>query len=200
MNIIMKDKLTIKDLIITGIFSAIYFALNFAAMISGGIAPVVWIAMPVILALVCGTVYMMLVAKVPKGGPVLIMAVITALLYVASGQLTMIILVSYLITAVAAELIRALFGYKSFAGNLLGYCAFSLGIAGSPLQLWILGDKFLNNISENGMPAEYVQKLTELISSSTLVIMIVGTVVAAVIGGYIGKTMLSKHLIKAGIV
>ena len=196
----MSNKLTVKDLIITGIFSAIYFVLNFCVMISGGLTPILWIMMPVILALLCGTVYMMLVAKVPKRGTVIIMAMITALLYVATGQLTIIILVSYLIASVAAELIRAVLGYKSFVGNLIGYCAFSLGIIGSPLQLWILGDKFIDNITKNGMPLEYVQKLTGLISSSTLIIMIIATVIGAVIGGYIGRKIIYKHLIKAGIV
>lgn len=200
MEIIMNNKLTTKDLIITGIFSAIYFVLNFCVMISGGLTPILWIMMPVILALICGTVYMMLVAKVPKRGPVLIMSVITALIYLATGQFTILILIAYLISSIAAELIRALFGYKSFVGNLIGYCAFSLGIVSSPLQLWIFGDEFIDNITQNGMPVEYVQKLTALISSSTLIIMITATIIGAVIGGYIGKKIMYKHLIKAGIV
>ena len=39
-------KLKGKDLITIGIFSAIYFVINFAFMLLGGIHPVLWMLMP----------------------------------------------------------------------------------------------------------------------------------------------------------
>ena len=39
-------KLRGKDLITIGIFSAIYFVINFAFMLLGGIHPVLWMLMP----------------------------------------------------------------------------------------------------------------------------------------------------------
>ena len=42
----MGKKLKGKDLITIGIFSAIYFVINFAFMLLGGIHPVLWMLMP----------------------------------------------------------------------------------------------------------------------------------------------------------
>lgn len=40
-----------KDLISIGIFSAIYFVLNFICMLLSGLHPVIWILMPALIAL-----------------------------------------------------------------------------------------------------------------------------------------------------
>ena len=45
-------KLRGKDLITIGIFSAIYFVINFAFMLLGGIHPVLWMLMPGFIAVV----------------------------------------------------------------------------------------------------------------------------------------------------
>ena len=53
-----------------GIYTAIYFMVNVIVMVCGGFAPLVWIFMPTILSLICGVIYMPLMAKVqkPKNG------------------------------------------------------------------------------------------------------------------------------------
>ena len=47
-------KLKGKDLITIGIFSAIYFVINFAFMLLGGIHPVLWMLMPGFIAVFAG--------------------------------------------------------------------------------------------------------------------------------------------------
>ena len=68
-----------KDLITIGIFSAIYFVLNFICMLISGLHPLVWILMPMNIAIVTGIPFLLLCAKVQKLGAVLIMGVITGL-------------------------------------------------------------------------------------------------------------------------
>lgn len=63
-----RNKLQVKDLVTIGIFSAIYFVINLIVMVSGGITPLLWIFMPPILSVLCGVIYMLLVAKVQKTG------------------------------------------------------------------------------------------------------------------------------------
>ena len=41
-----NKKMRGKDLITIGIFSAIYFVINFAFMLIGGFNPILWILMP----------------------------------------------------------------------------------------------------------------------------------------------------------
>ena len=57
-----------KDVITVGIFSAIYFVINFAFMLLGGLHPLLWILMPGFIALFTGIPYLMMCAKVQKVG------------------------------------------------------------------------------------------------------------------------------------
>ena len=69
-----------KDLISIGIFSAIYFVLNFICMLLSGLHPVIWILMPALIALVTGIPFLLMCAKVQKFGAVLLMGMVTGLL------------------------------------------------------------------------------------------------------------------------
>ena len=53
-DVSMDKKLKGKDLITIGIFSAIYFVINFAFMLLGGIHPVLWMLMPGFIAVFAG--------------------------------------------------------------------------------------------------------------------------------------------------
>ncbi|MDK8252794.1 MptD family putative ECF transporter S component, partial [Enterococcus faecalis] len=72
----MDNKLKGKDLITIGIYTAIYFVINFAFMVAGMI-PVMWILMSALIALFTGIPYMMICNKVKKPGAILIMGTIT---------------------------------------------------------------------------------------------------------------------------
>ena len=88
-----------KDVITVGIFSAIYFVINFAFMLLGGLHPLLWILMPGFIALFTGIPYLMMCAKVQKVGSVLLMGLITGLIYYVTGQFTVVILVSFVLPA-----------------------------------------------------------------------------------------------------
>ena len=69
---IKKQNLTIKDLITVGIFSAIIFV---CISLSGGpfaMFPALTFYFPVGASLLAGPVYLLLIAKVPKTGPIFI--------------------------------------------------------------------------------------------------------------------------------
>lgn len=91
-----------RDLINIGIFTAIYFVLNFICMLLGGFHPVLWVFMPALIALVAGTPYILMCAKVQKLGAVLIMGVITALIYFVTGMFTPFILLLMIACCVIA--------------------------------------------------------------------------------------------------
>ena len=132
-----------KDVITVGIFSAIYFVINFAFMLLGGLHPLLWILMPGFIALFTGIPYLMMCAKVQKVGSVLLMGLITGLIYYVTGQFTVVILVSFVIACGLAELIRGLTHYRSMAGNLVSFVLFSVGMVGSPLPIWLMREDFL---------------------------------------------------------
>ena len=92
-------KLSGKDLITIGIFSAIYFMLNLAAMFTGFV-PVLWLLLPGVTGIVTGIPFLLMTAKVRKPGAVLIMGTITALLYFVTGQFTVLLLITFAIACI----------------------------------------------------------------------------------------------------
>ena len=61
-DIVNTKKLSGRDLITIGIFSAIYFALNLVAMITGFV-PVLWLLLPGVAGIVTGIPFMLMESK-----------------------------------------------------------------------------------------------------------------------------------------
>jgi energy-coupling factor transport system substrate-specific component len=192
--------LTGKDLITIGIFTAIYFIINFIFMLSSGLSPVIWVLMPGLIALFSGVPFMIMTSKVQKLGAVFIMGIIVGLFYFITGQFTIVILISFAIACTIAEIIRYVTRYKGFVGNMLSYVAFSLGMTGSPLPIWLFKEKFLSQISEQGLPTDYVTILESIITFRMLIVLFVAPIIGAVVGALIAKKFFQKHLHRAGIV
>ncbi|WP_444642986.1 MptD family putative ECF transporter S component [Caproiciproducens sp. R1] len=192
--------LTGKDLITVGIFSALYFVINFIFMLLGGLHPLIWILMPGFIALFSGIPFMLMCAKVQKSWAVLLMGIITGLIYFVTGQFTVVILVTFVISCALAELARAVTKYGSFQGNTTAFVLFSLGMTGSPLPLWLMRDSFLSQISSQGIPADYLETLKAVSSPAMLIVLFSAPVVGAIFGAYITRGMFKKHFVKAGIV
>lgn len=189
-----------KDVITVGIFSAIYFVINFAFMLLGGIHPVLWMLMPGFIAVFAGIPFMLMVAKVQKPGAVFLMGLITALIYFATGQFTLVILISMASTCILAEVVRMVTKYNSFKGNSIAYVIFSLGMVGSPLPIWLFKADFLAQITEQGMPADYVAAVEALSSNAMLIVLFVAPIISGIIGAFIARGLFKKHFVKAGIV
>ena len=176
-----------RDLINIGIFTAIYFVIQFVFMLCGGIHPALWVFMPA-----C--------AKVQKPGAVVIMGLIVALIYFATGMFTPLILAMMAASCVVAEVIRAVARYRSFLGNAVAYAVFGLGMCGSPLPLWVFHDSFVSQIAEQGMGADYLASLDALSTTPMLIAMFAVTIVAGLAGAYIARCLFKKHFEKAGLV
>lgn len=193
-------KLRGKDLITVGIFSAIYFVINFACMLSGGIHPLLWILMPGTIALLAGIPYLLMTARVQKTGAVFLMGLITGLIYFATGQFTVVILVTMAVSCLLAEIARGVTKYRSSKGSYLSYVFFSYGMVGSPLPIWIFKESFLAQIQEQGMPIDYVTAIERLSSNVMLIVMLAVPAVGAVLGAFIASRLFKKHFEKAGLV
>ena len=185
-------KLSGKDLITIGIFSAIYFVLNLAAMITGFV-PVLWLLLPGVTGIVTGIPFLLMASKVRKPGAVLIMGTITALLYFVTGQFTVLLLITFAIACILSELYRAVTKYdNSFTHMMISFVFFCYGMLGSPLAIWVYKDSFLAQIQQNGMSAEYVQSLSGLISTPMLIVLCISPVIGGVIGALIAKGLFRK--------
>lgn len=195
-----KRGLTGKNLITVGIFSAVYFVINFIFMLLSGFHPVLWILMPGLIAAFSGVPFLMMCSKVQKPGAVLLMGLIVALFYFVTGQFTVLILITFVIGCGLAELARFLTKYSSKKGNMLSFVCFSLGMIGSPLPAWVMRDSFLSQIASQGMPADYVSSLEALTSQPMLLVLVLAPVIGGLIGAAVAGALFRKHFQKAGIV
>ena len=76
---IKKQNLTIKDLITVGIFSAIIFVCISLSGCPFAMFPALTFYFPVGASLLAGPVYLLLIAKVPKTGPIFIAGLLMAI-------------------------------------------------------------------------------------------------------------------------
>lgn len=189
-----------RDLVTIGIFTALYFVVNFACMLLSGLHPYLWVFMPALDGLLAGIPFMLACAKVPKFGTVLIMGMVPSLVYFVTGMFTPLILGMMLGACLIAEAIRAATRYGSFLGNAFAYAVFGFGMCGSPLPLWAFHDSFVAQIAAQGMGADYLATLETAANPVMLVAMFVATFVAGLVGAYIARGMFKKHFVKAGLV
>lgn len=192
-------KLTGKDVITIGIYSAIYFVMNFMAMMTG-LIPLLWILLPGTVAILTGIPFLLMVVKVPKPGAVLIMGLITAFLYFVTGQFTVLILITMLIACVVSEAYRYITKYNLKFSNLaVAFILFGYGMAGSPLALFVYRESFLAQISET-MSQEYVVAISSYITTPMLILLLVSPIAGGFFGAMIAGGIFKKHFKKAGIV
>ena len=192
-------KLTGKDVIAIGIYSAIYFVLNFAAMMTG-LIPLLWILLPGTVAILTGIPFLLMAVKVPKPGAVLIMGLITAFLYFVTGQFTVLILITMLVACVLSEAYRYITKYNLKFSNLaLAFILFGYGMTGSPLALFVYRESFLAQIGET-MSQEYVTAISSYITTPMLILLLVSPIAGGFFGVLIAGGIFKKHFKKAGIV
>ena len=146
-----------------------HVVVSMIVMIPVGIAPILWLIWPGIAGLFGGAFFTLLMTKVPKQGAALILAIITGLLYFATGECTWVIIVTFAVAGILGEAARKVLGYKSFKGIALagGFTAF--GFIGSPLPMWLFQDAYMKSIEEMGMGVEYVEGLQSMISAGSFI-------------------------------
>lgn len=192
----MKEKLNGKDLINVGIFSAIYFVIVFVVAMLG-MVPIMYPMLTVICPLVGGIVFMLFLTRVKKFGMIWIMSIIMGLLMLLSGM-SFYALVIGAFSGLAAELIYKSGNYSSANKGVLTHAIFSLWIFGNYLLFYLNHETYMKT-REEMIGAEYVEKLNALLPMWSWVVLLALTLLFGFLGGLLGKTMLKKHLTKAGI-
>ena len=193
----MNNKLSTKDLINIGIFTAFYYVIFFASAMLGYV-PILFILLPVYLPILTGIPFMLFLTRVKKFGMVLIMSIILGLIMFATGH-TWLPVLTAVICGLAAELIFKGGKYKSFTHSAIGYGVFSVWSMGAMLPMWIMRDSYFEYI-RSSMGDEYTNKILQLTPNWVAFAVIGVAFISGVIGAFLGKSMLKKHFKRAGIV
>ena len=147
------------------------------------------ILLPAVAALISGSVYMLLAAKLQKFGGISIMGLVMGLFFFVSG---------HFVLSFAANIVCGV--YRSKKVLLASYVIFSYGLTGPILPLWFMKDAYIANLTARGKDAAYIDTLFAPINNGSFVAAIAAILVCAVLGGLFGQRMMKKHFEKAGIV
>ncbi|MBE6876040.1 MAG: Trep_Strep domain-containing protein [Ruminococcus sp.] len=193
-----NKKLSAKDLINVGIFTAIYAVVMFLFTILTSFAPITYVLLPAFIAIICAPIYSLFLTKVKTFGMITIMGVLIGILMVFMTGNSWIMTVFCTLLGVIADFITKTGNYTSKKMGLIGYCVFAIWPVGSFFPIWFMRDAYFESVV-NSMGQEYADGLMKMTPSWLIPVMIAYTVVAAVLGALIASKMNKKHFEKAGI-
>ena len=192
-----KKKLNAKDFINIGIFTVIYFVMFFITGMLGYI-PIFAVIIPLVLGILGGIPFMLFLTRVKKFGMVTIMGILSGLLMGLTGMGFWGVPMGA-IFGLLGDLILKSGGYKSAKKSLIGYAVFSLWMVGTYIPMYFMvEDSWASFAASFGK--EYADRVMAVMPMWSIILVIAGIFIFAILGGLLGKALLKKHFAKAGIV
>ena len=198
MRTISKKGLTVKDLVPVGIFTALFLVFALVGGIFFAPNPVLTFYMPIGSALLCGPVYLLMLAKVQKRWAVAILGTILCIVWFVTGMHWAMAL-GYLVMGVIADLAAGSGNYQSRKINSLSYILLSLGGTASYLVFFANPAGWARTMLGNGTEQSYIDAMRSAGSAWIPIVMLAGTVLAAALSAFVGCKMLNRQFEKAGI-
>ena len=188
----MNNKLQAKDLINLGLFTVLYFVIGCCVAIPIGFIPIFLPVLGSLWSLITGIPFMLFLTRVKKFGMVTIMGVLSGLLMGLTGMG---------FWGVPMGLIFGLLGdliLKCAKKSILGYAVFSLWMVGTYIPMYFMvEDSWASFAASFG--EEYADRVMAVMPMWSIILVVAGIFVFAILGGLLGKTLLKKHFAKAGI-
>ena len=194
----MDNKLQAKDLINVGLFTVLYFVLGCCVAIPIGFVPIFLPILGALWTLITGIPFMLFTTRVKKFGMVTLMAILSGALMGFTGMGYWGVPVG-VVSGLAGDFIMKSGNYKSAAKNLLGYAVFSLWMIGTYIPMYFMVEQSYQSFVD-GFGEEYANRVMSVMPTWSLILVVAGIFVCALLGGLLGKTVLKKHFAKAGIV
>lgn len=194
----MENKLQAKDLINIGLFTILYFIIGCCVAIPIGFVPIFLPILGALWTLITGIPFMLFATRVKKFGMVTIMAVLSGLLMGLTGMGFWGVPMG-LIFGILGDLAMKSGNYASVKKTILGYGVFSLWMVGTYIPMYFMVEQSYADFASS-FGDEYATKVMSVMPTWSIVLVIAGIFVFAVLGGLLGKAVLKKHFAKAGIV
>ncbi|MDR1540818.1 MAG: MptD family putative ECF transporter S component [Clostridiales bacterium] len=191
------NRLTPKDLINIGIFTAIYFVVAFAVAMIGYIPifiPLQSMAVP----LAGGIPMMLMLTKVRKFGAMLILAVVVGAVYTVMGSGIWLLPIG-IVSALAAEFIVKSGKYQSAKKAVLAYGVFCLAVFGNYMPIFFSRDAYRSFVIESGYGEEYADALIRYLPNWIAPVLVAACFAFGILGGLLGRAVLKKHFDRAGM-
>lgn len=190
-------RLTGKDLINVGIYTAMYLVIFFIIGLLTAI-PVVYPFLLFIIPTVCGIPMMLYYTKINKFGMLTITGIINGVFWFLMGY-TWMATVFWVVFGFLADLTLKFAGYKRFRGTLLSYIVYTMGEMGCHAPLFLAGQSYWDYIRDS-MGDQYADSLMRMMPSWMFYAGFLILAIGAVSGALLGRKLLKKHFQRAGIV
>ena len=194
----MNNKIQAKDLINLGLFTVLYFVLGCCVAIPIGFVPIFLPVLGALWTLITGIPFMLFAVRAKKFGMVTIMAVLSGLLMGFTGMGFWGVLTGA-VFGLLGDLIMKSGNYASVKKTILGYGVFSLWMVGTYIPMYFMAEQARADFVA-GFGQEYADKVMAVMPMWSFILVIAGIFLCALLGGLIGKAILKKHFVKAGIV
>lgn len=198
---VKKDKaINLKDLINIGIFTAVYFVIFMISTMTSYI-PIMIFAFTIVSAILAGIPMILFLSRVKKFGMVSIMSILLGIIIFVMGYGIWGLGVA-VTCGVLADILLMAGKWKTWKGMLFAYVVISLWPIGAIIPIMIMGTSYFEGFRK-AMGDAYVEGAVEIfnaVSGWLLPVIVVTTAIAAVLGAFLGKAVLKKHFVRAGIV
>ncbi len=195
------QKLRGKDFVTIGIFSILLMVVFIVVSIP--FTPVMSVMYPFIggvCALFTAPIFMLVTYKVAKRGTVLLCSIIISLIYVIMGYIY--ILPFGIIAGILCEAVLwKRENYRRFWPNAACFSVFSvlMYVGSTYIPIYIFGTDYYLKIQANNSESALLH-IKFALSPLWAAVAVVTAVVAALLGCLIGRRLLKKHFIKAGLI
>ncbi len=190
----INEKINVRDIITL----AITFVLMFAVFVVVGVplsASVYGhLFILSISALLWGSMYLFIYTKINKNSVCFIIGTLIALANLTNFWLISLVI---FIGGIVAELIWRKADKKKFSTMTICFCVQILAwFVGMVLPIVVMRETYINAFSGY---EEIYAAMADFIVGPMLFVYIAATIIGCIIGAFIGKALLKKHFIKAGI-
>lgn len=193
-----RKGLTIKDLVTIGIFTALFFVLELIGSLPFAPNPALTFYQSYGIALLCGPVFLLMVAKVPKHGTIAILGIINGIIWFVLGMHWAMDL-GYIVMGIAADFVAGSWGFRNRKVNILAYALFCCGPAGVLLAYAANPSAWAGTMLNNGLSQDYVDMMAASVPNAMIPVVFLGTLLIAALSGLVGLKLLKKQFEKAGI-
>ena len=188
----LNKGLTVKDLVTTGIFTALVFVFVLVGGIFFAPNPVLTFFMPAGSGLLAGPVFLLMIAKVQKRWSLsimgvvicIIMGVVICIIWFVTGMHWAFAL-GYLIMAVVADFVAGAGQYKSKKLNSLAYILFSLGGTGSYIVFFADPNGWAQTMLGNGTEQSYIDTMQATANTGILIAMFAAAIITSAISAFV---------------
>lgn len=151
---------------------------------------------PAFSALVGGSVYIILLEKVPRSGAITTIGLMISLFFLGSKHGAGAFLPG-IICGLAADSIAYLGQYKDKVKNLLSFLVFAFGTTGPILLMWLTPQAYIATLVARGKSQDYINRIMVAPNPGPILLFVASVLIGALVGALIGQALSKKFTHKS---